>query len=444
MSILSHRCRIVCLIVLLSLAAPAITAAQVQSNNFLGPIINEYKAKAEQWRPVILDAAKRLFWILAGIELAWTALMLGLRRVDLTEWAAELARHILFIGFFYGVLMNSGVWTKAIVDSLWQLAGEASASAGGSGDVNPDNIFDIGVNIALALSEAYSVWQPGASLGLAIAALIIAICFALIAAFLVLALVEMYIVLNAGVILLGLGATRWTSDYAVKYLTYAFSVGMKLFVLQLLLGLGESMMLGWAQSVQVSQDQVFVIVGGSIVMLALVYSIPNLIQSLITGISNGSGQGMTAALGAVGGAAMGAAAATAGAGSATYQATKLAREEGATGMWSVAKAASAHLAQGAGDDLMGQLAGGNRFGTMGGRMAQNLAGQRDGGGQGFLDADTISAAFRQPGGGGNMPSMPGADASGPAPESASTYISGVSPDVNPPRYDQIDADSAKG
>jgi hypothetical protein len=164
------------------------------------------------------------------------------------------------------------------------------------------------------------------------------------------------------------------------------------------------------------------------------------IQSLITGVSNGSGQGMTAAIGAVGGAAMGAAAATAGAGSAAYQATKLAREEGASGMWSISKAASAHLAQGAGDDLMGQLAGGNRHGTMGGRMAQNLAGQREGGGnQGFLDGDTISAAFRQPGG-GSMPSMPGADASEPRPQGDSTYISGVRPDVNPPRYDGIDAE----
>ena len=227
MSTSSRLGRIACLLILLSVAAPAIAGAQVQSDNFLNTIVNEYKAKAAQWQPVILAAATRLFWILAGIELAWTALMLGLRRVDLTEWAAELARHILFIGFFYAVLLNSGTWAGAIVDSLWQLAGEASVSAGGSGSVNPADIFDIGVKIALELSEAYSVWQPGASVGLAIAALIIAICFALIAAFLVLALVEMYLILNAGVILLGLGATRWTSDYAVKYLTYAFSVGMK-------------------------------------------------------------------------------------------------------------------------------------------------------------------------------------------------------------------------
>lgn len=427
-------------ILLLAVTAPAVADAQVQTNNFLNTIIETYRVKAEQWNPVILAAAKRLFWILAGIEFAWMAICLGLRRVDLTEWAAELARHILFIGFFYAVLLNSGAWSNAIVKSLWDLAGQANASAGGSGGVNPVDIFDMGVKIALQLSEAYSLWRPGASLGLAIAAFIIAICFALITAFLVIAMVEMYIVLNAGVIILGLGATRWTSDYAVKYLTYAFSVGMKLFILQLLLGLGEMLMMGWAESVTLHQDQVFAIIGGAVVMLALVYAIPNLVQSLITGVSVGSGQAMTAAMGAVGGAAMGATVAVAGASAAGYQATRLAQQEGASNVWSIAKAASAHLAQEAGSDLMGQLSGGNRYGTMGGRMAHNLAQERQGAGGGVLNSDTISAAFRQPGLGDSHASQSGADKPEPRSETDSTYLSGVRPDVKPIRYDGLDDD----
>jgi type IV secretion system protein TrbL len=175
MSTPSRRVAILLFFMLLAVTAPSIAGAQVQTDNFLNTVIETYKVKAEQWKPVILDAAKRLFWALAIIEFAWMALMLGLRRADLTEWAAELVRHILFIGFFYAALMHSGEWSAAIVDSLWELAGQANASAGGSGGVNPVDIFDIGMDIALQLSEAYSVWRPGASLGLALAALIIAV-----------------------------------------------------------------------------------------------------------------------------------------------------------------------------------------------------------------------------------------------------------------------------
>jgi type IV secretion system protein TrbL len=413
------------------LVLPAMANAQVQSNNFLNTIVDEYRHHAAQWTPVMLSAAKRLFWLLAAIECTWMAILLGLRRADMTEWVAELVRHLMFIGFFYAVLLHSGAWSSAIVESLRQLASDANASAGGTSGISPATVFDIGLTIALKLSDAYSFWAPGASLGLAIAVLITAICFALIAAFLVIALVEMYIVLNAGVILLGLDASRWTSDYAVKYLTYAFSVGMKLFVLQLLIGLGEVLMTGWAKSVETHQDQVFAIVGGAVVMLALVYAIPNLIQSLITGVSTGSGQPMTAALGAIGGAAMGAAIQGAGAGSAAYQATRLAQAEGTTGMWSVARAASAHLATQAGSDLVGKLSGGNRFGTMGGRMGERLAQERQRTGEGVLDGNTISAALWPPSSG--MSQMPSAGQ--PPPATDHTYHSGVRPEVNPSRDD---------
>ena len=54
------------------------------------------------------------------------------------------------------------------------------------------------------------------SLFLVLASLIILFCFALIAAAIILALVESYIVLSGGVLLMGFGGSRWTKDFAVK------------------------------------------------------------------------------------------------------------------------------------------------------------------------------------------------------------------------------------
>ena len=73
-----------------------------------------------------------------------------------------------------------------------------------------------------------------------IAALVIVVCFALIAAMMIVTLVEMYIVSYAGIILLGFGGSSFTKDYAVKYLTYAVSVGIKIMMMTLVVSVGQS------------------------------------------------------------------------------------------------------------------------------------------------------------------------------------------------------------
>ena len=54
----------------------------------------------------------------------------------------------------------------------------------------PSDIFGIGLSMANKVLDQTSIWSPGSSVGLIIFALVLLVCFALIAAFLVLALVE--------------------------------------------------------------------------------------------------------------------------------------------------------------------------------------------------------------------------------------------------------------
>ncbi len=56
---------------------------------------------------------------------------------------------------------------------------------------------------------------------------VVVICFSLVAAIFVSVMVEMYVGLLAGMIMLGLGGSSFTKDFAVRYLVYAFGVGMK-------------------------------------------------------------------------------------------------------------------------------------------------------------------------------------------------------------------------
>src|SRR3954449_12717736 len=102
-----------------------------------------------------------------------------------------------------------------------------------------------------SVADNVSFWtDTSKSLGLLIAALVVVICFALIAAIVIVTTVEMYIVTYAGIILLGFGGSTFTKDYAVKYLTYAVSVGLKLMVMGLVVSIGQSILTSTAQGFQ--------------------------------------------------------------------------------------------------------------------------------------------------------------------------------------------------
>jgi type IV secretion system protein TrbL len=270
------------------------------TDNSLDQITSLYRNCARQWEATLGGFALRLFWLLAAIEFAWTAIRLAFRNADLGEWLGELVNQIFFLGLFLALLTNASSWTSAIVESF-RAAGAAALRANGvAAGLAPSDIFDTGVNIAAKMLEALSVTAPVQSLFVVLAALIILFCFALIAAAIILALVESFIVLSGGVLLMGFGGSRLTKDFALKTLIYAVSVGAKLFVLQLIAGLGAQIIGSWAslpegQSVLApvaATSNILVIAGSTLVLSVLVKTVPEMIQGLINGTAINTNTGL--------------------------------------------------------------------------------------------------------------------------------------------------------
>ena len=215
--------------------------------------------------------------------------------------AAEIVKRILVVGIFFFILDQGTSIVDAVIQSFRQL----SASAGGAG-FKPSDIFNAGVSIAQKLADNVSFWTDTTkSLALLIAALVIVICFALIAAIVIVTMVEMYIVTYAGIILLGFGGSAFTKDYAIKYLTYAVSVGLKLMVMGLVVGIGQSILTSTAQGFQnKTNTEVYIVVGVAIVLLAVTKALPAMLQSIVVGSSVGSNTTLPAAAGAVVGRAL--------------------------------------------------------------------------------------------------------------------------------------------
>jgi type IV secretion system protein TrbL len=273
--------------------------AHAQSVNVLDQIVIQFKNQSVGWQSALQSFAVNTFGILALIELAWAGIRLAFRGADMSEWLAEIVNQILFLGFFFALLKNSVTWSQAIVNSFRQ-----AASVAGGGGIAPSDVFASGVQIAAKVMAQMSIWSPTASVGLMIAGLVIEVCFALIAAAMVLALVESFLVISMGVLFMAFGGTQWTKDIAVSTVRYTISVGAKLFVLQLLVSIGSSLIQSWVASFNnITASSLCILVGCSIVMLALVKVLPETMQRIVNGASMAHGSALVGAATAVAGAA---------------------------------------------------------------------------------------------------------------------------------------------
>ena len=278
--------RLLALVALLCVqAAPAAFAQQGQ---VLTELENEVSAAAMGWETTVMAAARSLFWILAAIEVAISAIWLAIQAPSLDGWFAELVRRIMFIGFFAFLLSEGPSFAKAVVDSLFQIGA-------GGGSASPSEIFDAGIRVASQMSEhaRFGVFEDNAlAIAAVLAMAVVVICFSLVAAIFLSVMVEMYVGLLAGMVMLGLGGSSFTKDFAVRYLIYAFSVGMKLMALVMIARIGSEVLTGLAQA-ETAETEGFVtalaIAGISVVVFIISIYVPNILQGVVQGVSISGG-----------------------------------------------------------------------------------------------------------------------------------------------------------
>jgi len=267
------------LLVLTGAGEPALA----QDGSVLTTLENQVVAAAKGWETTIMNAAQSLFWILAGIEVGIAAVWLAINAASLDAWFAELVRRILFIGLFAFVLDQGPAVAKAIVDSLFQIGA-------GGGSASPANIFNAGLTVASKMSEkiSFGVFQDNAlALSASLAMIVSVIAFSLVAAIFVSVLIEMYVGLMAGMIMLGLGASSFTKDFAVRYLVYAFSVGMKLMSLVMIAKIGSDVLIGLASEPSAGDQYqtALAIAGLAVVVFVIALYVPTIVQGVVQGAS---------------------------------------------------------------------------------------------------------------------------------------------------------------
>ncbi|EJD3148818.1 P-type conjugative transfer protein TrbL [Salmonella enterica] len=424
-------------VVLLALASFCISTDAMAAANLHDPsgsftgLLDLVKSSAANWDGKLKGYAKTLFWLLASIQFVWTFFPLVFRQADFGEIVGELIRFILVIGFFYALLLFSAEWAEAVVDSFRQ-AGASAAGLGSTG-IRPGDIFGTAVELANTVGNV-ETWNPLTATMIAISALVVLVCFAFIAAFMGLTIIESYVVINASALFMGFGASQWTREYAMAIVRYAVSVGAKLFVLTLIVGLIIDSAKQWAAAYDSDDASMWTMVGLSLACAYLAKTIPELVAGMISGSSMGGGSsiGGMAAAGAAGAAAAIATIATAGA----------AAPAAAGALGAAGSGAGAAGAAGAGGIGGGGLAASINSSFAGGSAGGAGAGAASSGvGSSGLGASTGGSTAAKSAGakvGGSASSAP----TGPAPQQPSQGVQQAAKQAG--KATQGDSEEAKG
>ncbi len=244
-----------------------------------GTVVNYFAAGTNNWITAIKPVAQALFWALATIDFTWTCITLVIQHSELQGWMAGFIRKILTIGFFAVLLENGASWISDIVNFFINLGGTAggvNVSTLSASDIMGAGVQLAGHMLKAAASTAASggitnpisllisgVGSLAPALILALGAFLIVIAYVVIALHFVMAMVEAYVVVGAGYVFLGFGGSRWTVPYTEKYMGMVVSAGVRIMVLELLIGLGQTLYTQWVATADAIANTPDILDGGS-------------------------------------------------------------------------------------------------------------------------------------------------------------------------------------
>ena len=260
-------------------------ANQLNSSGLLDNLLDKYQQVASTWTTVLSDYANWLFWGLVLISMAWNFGMIAMKGGGVQDLLAEVVRFFAINGFFYFILKNGPAISKSIIDSLRELAGNALGTGNG---ISPSSIVDMAFVILAKVSSAASIWSPMVSTIMITIAIIVLVVMSLIAVNMMIMLVSAWVMCYAGIILLGFGGSKWTSDITINYLRTVLSVGIQLFTMTLIIGIGQSFI---DQYFYVIKDDVpdlnslIILLLASIILLVLTNKLPQLLSGIVGGAS---------------------------------------------------------------------------------------------------------------------------------------------------------------
>jgi len=213
-------------------------------------IANQFNTAAIKYSAAIQPYAIKLFLALLLIDIVVTWIQFSAEgQLDSSYFLGRLIKHMLSGGFVYLMIVNAMSWMQAVLNSF----GRIGADATGLPALSPQTVLQLGGNMASTIFNTPATASLMTNFELAIvqsvSAFVVLLSFVVTASMLLLTLIEAYLVVGGGVILLGFGGNRFTAPAAEGYFGYVIRVGVRLLFFYLVLAVGVQMAGQWSAAI---------------------------------------------------------------------------------------------------------------------------------------------------------------------------------------------------
>lgn len=254
-----------------------------------------YSSSVSTWLFRITPVALTLFLTLATLQVGWDALMWAV--LDEPGIPGKAFRKFLVLSLLYTLIVALPFWLPMLLSSFEVLAQRATGLAG----LSPSRIFDQGLSLAFGLFDSWHavalVVNPISIPFQIVTFFLVLFAFTAIAIQMARVLVEGAVVLGGGALFLGFAGHRATFGLTEGFLRYALDVGVRVYVVYLLVSVGKDLGATWDELVRAQGFLVhfdirvpFVVTASAVLFAFLVWSLPPAVSRHVAGSFSLSGQ----------------------------------------------------------------------------------------------------------------------------------------------------------
>lgn len=289
-------------IIIFKTSYAADTCSMVHSG-YYDNILNTFVGVTATWQAKLLPLVTRIFWGVFAAEFLYQLTFKKILSNDLSKLYIFFVIRMFTAYIFAFVFLNLQTY-MGIIGFFTRIGGDLGGSAthlnlsGGTAGmgITPSGMLGfleckfgtIMVTVGTMATFA-GIFSSGVGTFLANSLVIMIILINLIAVILLITMIDAYVVIFGGFILVGFSGSSWTQSYWQKYLSYAVGTGIRLFMTCLILGLVSQAF----SNIPTTNDPfnyIFSLLGVLIMSVYLVMTVPSKAASMLTG-SMGGGMG---------------------------------------------------------------------------------------------------------------------------------------------------------
>ncbi|MDL2285498.1 P-type conjugative transfer protein TrbL [Desulfovibrio sp. OttesenSCG-928-F07] len=257
----------------------AATTNNISTNlSLVDTLTDRFLNESTSWAYKLEDSVKKLFYILFTLEITMLGITALLKKQEIEDIILSMVSSVLFGGFILVCITNYAEWSNAIMSGMSKYSGLITRN-------NSQVIMEplaLGFEIFNRIMEID--WGRFEQILIGLVALAILISFAFITLNIIYIKCEAFVAVGAGFILLGFGGCHFFKDYAINLMRYILSVGFKLYVLYMVLGLGFNFIM---DTIEIGKDiklvDLSVILITALIILTLSKSLPDVAAGIING-----------------------------------------------------------------------------------------------------------------------------------------------------------------